>query len=360
MYDTYGYKAGYLLFGLIGVLFAVLTPFVIPEPPDDKDCISSDCREDEDGVEVSLMGSNTHQPHRQDGMMDTLLRVLHVWRESPALYILCIGTGIRIGAGYIWSAYTAVYFSEMYVTDEEHSGKCTYSYNATYTGSGGNTCGAEYPYCFASGECKDINIFPWHNSGVSHSHLYAYMSWVPLVGSGLGSMLGGYFSDILVRSKHYGLYGRPFVAATSSVVSLPFVILALLAGYPDCFLYFIPSGLTGEMYIGASLALVADLTPVDLVVPSVALFMFIVTIIGGNATLLVPLTTSYLIPHTYHNFQFTAAPPVGSIDTSSGHSTYSYSYSVDRRSGYDLQEALLYIQCALYFLSAVVYYMSAW
>jgi hypothetical protein len=78
---------------------------------------------------------------------------------------------------------------------------------------------------------------------MDHSKLQRYMSWVPLVGSGVGSMLGGHFSDVLVRSKHWGLTGRPFVAATSSLVAIPFVALALLAGYPDCFLYFIPSGL---------------------------------------------------------------------------------------------------------------------
>lgn len=59
-------------------------------------------------------------------------------------------------------------------------------------------------------------------------------------------MLGGHLSDVLVRSKKWGLTGRPFVAATSSLVAIPFVALALLAGYPDCFLYFIPSGLVRD------------------------------------------------------------------------------------------------------------------
>ena len=33
------------------------------------------------------------------------------------------------------------------------------------------------------------------------------------------------------------------VAGVSSLVSIPFVILALSSGFPACFLYFIPSGL---------------------------------------------------------------------------------------------------------------------
>jgi hypothetical protein len=44
------------------------------------------------------------------------------------------------------------------------------------------------------------------------------------------------------------------------------------------------------MYLGQSLAVISDNTmiPDHLVTPSVALFMLIVTIIGGNSPLLVP------------------------------------------------------------------------
>lgn len=96
------------------------------------------------------------------------------------------------------------------------------------------------------GECRDINSLPWHNKGISHTKLQSYMSWVPLVGSGLGSMVGGHLSDILSRNTKkgwtFGRAGRPIVAGTSALVSTPFILLALFAGYPGCFLYFIPSG----------------------------------------------------------------------------------------------------------------------
>lgn len=109
------------------------------------------------------------------------------------------------------------------------------------------------------------------------------------------------------------------------------------------------------MYIGASLALVADLTPEELIVPSVALFMFIITLIGGNGPLLVPLVADHLMGRkSYHNFKFSAA--VGEGGGEMGTST---TYEVDARSGYDLQQAMLYILCSLYFASAVVYYWAS-
>jgi hypothetical protein len=216
------------------------------------------------------------------------------------------------------------------------------------------------------------------------------MSWIPLVGSGLGSMVGGHLSDLLSRQRNDGLSfgraGRPIVAGVSALVSTPFVVLALYASYPGCFLYFIPSGFvslrprpryssssllfvllfislpcslslsrqTGEMYIGASLALLSDVTPTDLIVPSVALFMFIITLIGGNAPLLVPLVLS-LRPITHHTFSFQAAPPAGSPLSES-----SILYSVTRRSGDDLQAALVILFVILYLLSSLLYFLCAY
>jgi hypothetical protein len=61
------------------------------------------------------------------------------------------------------------------------------------------------------------------------------------------------------------------------------------------------------MYIGASLALVADLTPSALLVPSTALFMFFVTIIAGNCPLLIPLGLNNVMTKSYHTFIVSAA-----------------------------------------------------
>ena len=80
--------------------------------------------------------------------------------------------------GYIWSAYTAVFFSELYV---DNGDSCAYSHTFpdmtlggaegageniyTYsTLQGGAVCGADFPYCVA-GLCSDIAQTPWHNTG---------------------------------------------------------------------------------------------------------------------------------------------------------------------------------------------------
>lgn len=110
------------------------------------------------------------------------------------------------------------------------------------------------------------------------------------------------------------------------------------------------------MYIGASLALVADITPADLLVPSVALFMFVVTLIGGNGPLLVPLVADHLMgSKTYHSFHLSAA-----VEEGGGEEGGEVAYIVEARSGYDLQHAMLYILCTLYLASALVYYYSSY
>ena len=93
------------------------------------------------------------------------------------------------------------------------------------------------------------------------------MSWVPLVGSGFGSILGGMLSDYCVRNINLvsssvassnsslgrgggSIENRAFLAAVSCLLSGPLIMLAIRADFPDCFIYMIFSGLLGEMYIG--------------------------------------------------------------------------------------------------------------
>ena len=121
------------------------------------------------------------------------------------------------------------------------------------------------------------------------------MSWVPLLGSGLGSLLGGFLSDFLVRRRRAGslsstasfdassshgksllhtldatsegsgespppagsahvvaAYRRPpennismrrLVAGVGNLLATPVVVYALTADFPACFLVLIFSGL---------------------------------------------------------------------------------------------------------------------
>lgn len=72
------------------------------------------------------------------------------------------------------------------------------------------------------------------------------------------------------------------------VLAAPFAAAALFIPYePWCFLMLIPSNVIGEMWIGATLALVVDLVPGQIKTASVAIYLFVITIIGGNFNLVV-------------------------------------------------------------------------
>ncbi len=72
------------------------------------------------------------------------------------------------------------------------------------------------------------------------------------------------------------------------VLAAPFAAGALFLPYPWCFLTLIPSNVIGEMWIGVTTAIVVDLAPTKIRTAAIALYLFIITIIGGNFNLLVP------------------------------------------------------------------------
>lgn len=83
----------------------------------------------------------------------------HWWR-TPGVLLVCLATGIRLGGGYIWSGYTGVFFSELFVVDSD-SDTCQYSFNSTQPSVTG-MCSEDYPYC-RSGDCSALADYPWHN-----------------------------------------------------------------------------------------------------------------------------------------------------------------------------------------------------
>lgn len=187
MYDTFGWKMGYFVFGLAGIALGLSAPFLAQERGSfDK---ASGLSEAGDGLisddgKDPLMGTDDERDRWEsyegmsslDSMRCTLMRVLRLWRQYPALYIMCLATGIRMSAGYVWTAYTSVYFSELYVSDSDEKGDsssssdCIFSYNSSLAemirgnidgavlsswsglerSSAGSTCDATYPYCFLS------------------------------------------------------------------------------------------------------------------------------------------------------------------------------------------------------------------
>ena len=204
---------------------------------------------------------------------------------------------------------------------------------------------------------------------MSGERLAAFMWWVPLVGSALGNVIGGLASDRAVaktgtvnenttvgvsdlsdscnvelqdidteqrvrEAKHlahetstvktYNNYAhiranavRFLVCAGGNLLALPFVCGAILLDYPYCFIVQIFSGLLAEMYLGQTLVVVSDSmlsgVPKSPCIPSVALFMLLVTLIGGNIPLFIPLLEN-VWGYTETTIHFSAAASASTTD----------------------------------------------
>ena len=72
------------------------------------------------------------------------------------------------------------------------------------------------------------------------------------------------------------------------LLAAPFAAGALFMPYPWNFLSLIPSNVIGEMWVGVTSAIVVDLAPARIRTSAIALYLFIITIIGGNFNILVP------------------------------------------------------------------------
>ena len=77
------------------------------------------------------------------------------------------------------------------------------------------------------------------------------------------------------------------IVAPLQILAAPFAAGALFLPNPWCFLSLIPSNIIGEMWIGVTTAIVVDLAPSKIRTASVGLYLFIITVIGGNFNLLV-------------------------------------------------------------------------
>ena len=71
-------------------------------------------------------------------------------------------------------------------------------------------------------------------------------------------------------------------------LSAPFEVGTLLLPMPWAFIMQIPAYVIGEMWFGVCIAVVIDLVPIDLTASAIAVYFFIIQIIGGNMNLLVP------------------------------------------------------------------------
>ncbi|XP_071948158.1 protein spinster homolog 1-like [Antedon mediterranea] len=163
-------------------------------------------------------------------------KLVSMWKPflKPALIMICIAGSIRNGAGYVWGYNTQLFFN-------------------TY-----------YP---------DINTGNW-------------FSWIPLVGGSLGVAFGGFISDRFVKRR--GPSARVLILIASLLIAAPFAIGTLYLKPPLAFISQIPCYIFGEMWVGVTLAVVVELVPSSNRASAVAVYLFIISNIGGNMPLLVP------------------------------------------------------------------------
>ncbi|PVD22103.1 hypothetical protein C0Q70_17907 [Pomacea canaliculata] len=188
---------------------------------------------------TSFASSKEDAPNSHDSVLEMspcqkLCRTLRMFSQ-PSLILLCLGGSLRNAAGYVWA------------------------YNSQ-------------PYFEAVGESKE--------------QIGAFMSWVPLVGGSLGVILGGKISDVWVNKL--GPISRVLVLTASQLVAAPFAAATLLFKAPVSFSMQIPTYIIGEMWVGVALAVLVELVGSKFKTTAIAVYLFVITNIGGCVPLLVP------------------------------------------------------------------------
>ena len=160
----------------------------------------------------------------------------------PAVLLLCVAGGVRNSGGYVWALNTENFFEAR---------------------------------------------------GQTASQIKTFMSWIPLVGGSFGALFGGFISDRLVAKR--GLYARIWVLIISQVAAAPFAAGALYFKAPWSYICLIPSNVIGEMWIGVVITILVELVPSRLRTSSVAIYLFIVSNIGGNMNNVIPPLKKYFM-----------------------------------------------------------------
>lgn len=168
------------------------------------------------------------------GMSNKARRVLTKF-FNPSIILICLASSIRNSAGYVISYSTQQYFTDL---------------------------------------------------GQTKQQIGDYMSWIPIVGGTFSVTVGGFLSDRVV--KKLGLYARVVVIMVSLAVAAPFAAGTLFFMPPGAYICQIPTYIFGEMWIGITIAVIVELVPSDIRTTGIAVYLFIITNIGGNMQLLVP------------------------------------------------------------------------
>jgi len=220
-----GWRWSYYICGIPGVFFGILILLTVKEPSRSQQVvISNESESDEDEANEQVESLS----------MITKLKLVAKNSLQPSLLMLYIAGSVRNASGYVFGYYAETFYE---------------------------------------------------NQGRSKDEIGMYMSWTPLIGGSLSVLLGGYVADKVV--KKFGLIGRIGIIIISLLCASPFAAGALYFKPPGAYISLIPAYLIGEMWISITLAVIVDLVPAGFRTSSVALYLFIITNIGGNAPLLV-------------------------------------------------------------------------
>ena len=405
IYDRMGWQAPYLIFGLFGVIYALLLKFVAKDPDMGVNSVSGYGAIDVDSSEHASLKANEidisspfHDIKSTEGIEDgeprgsddqdlslprsnrqeaqscethmvakKLYAVAAYSLEYPSIILMGIACLIRFCGGYCYAYYVGIFFSELYraeslqgVTITPGTGvSCSYSHednNSTAASlAADEACSADYPYCMDE-TCMRLNATPWHNVGMAHSQFETAFAAATSIGSVLGCMLGGYVGDYVSKNTRFGVSGRLLVAGLSLWISGPMYLVLYTQEYPVCFVGLALGGLFGEVYYAQAMAVLAEMVPKRLFTVMASVYISLFIGVGSSATLFVPLLRGYFeTVRPEHTFTVLASPTFTDSKTSDG-GLQSFTQTIPGAMG--LQDSLSSIVLGTYLVGGLLFLIS--
>ncbi|XP_035709342.1 protein spinster homolog 1 isoform X3 [Folsomia candida] len=180
-----------------------------------------------------------NEPGDKDEVRSSCGHLCHIVSSfcRPSILLLCLAGSIRNAAGYVWAYNTQIYYETL---------------------------------------------------GESRGQIASWLSLVPMIGGSIGVLVGGFISDRFA-AHGTGPHGRIWVLIMSQILAAPFAAGALVLPPPYAYMSLIPTYIIGEMWVSVTLAVLVELVPAKIKTTSVAVYFFIISNIGGNMPLLVPV-----------------------------------------------------------------------
>ena len=386
LYDSSGWQRAYFFFGSLGIVYSVAIRLGITEASEDASSLGS--KETNHSANANAASAGAHSAYEpllmdaHDSSVSTdssvptddyskrresdtsslceyfLRKLTDVWAYTSlysSIYWMCLACGLRFAAGYQYSNYIGIFFSDKYEVQEDHGviQTCSYSYDSAFYDT--TACNEEYPYCIDQ-QCNRLTPFPWRNEGMAHEQFETAFAVSTVIGSISGSLLGGYLGDWVSKNTSYGVPGRLIIAGAGLLISAPMYIMMYNTEYPTCFVFLALGGVFGEMYYGLSVAVLAEMVPEGLFTVACSLFISVLIAFGSNATMLVPAFTRWLESGDTVKFQIVAASTEGNANNEDNIGMQTFIASAHGDSG--LKKALSWLIGSLYVISGLLFLVT--